>query len=841
MLPKRFLTRKTRWFWLALLLLSPIAYLAGILLVAKYDPVSQAHFTFDRSGAIDVASKYAAQRGVDVRGWETFVRTSFDNSLLFYYRFRPGEDLTRLRTLAPPITVRVLFRSQARKESLQLSLTPEGQLIGVSRVLTLPQPPVDPGESVARGLAEATLTTWLLPDEKARLSAPEFKETRTDNKLTRQYSWKIPFESRPEMDLRYNVGVTDDRVSSEAFAGSISTSFLNEYKLGGFSLKITGIRISLLAGINLILYYLAVAIVFIFGFYRFIQRARQRELSLQRIATLTFLIAALFFAIILVTDVATYDNALARQTSLWPVYVFGGISYLLMGLIVALAYGSGEGDLREAYPGKLTSLDALITGKVFSRNVARSVVIGCAFGGWGLFLCNLVPYLWRHQPLAGKQIQMLDFLVGRMPWFSPLVIWPFDAVFTSVVGLLLPLPFLHRRMRKPKVILVLLAIYAWVASTGTASSFDPWYGAAIIGAVKAALLLVPFFKFDVLTALVGIAGPTYVTTAVHFAAQPSSALRQAGYISLAIGLVFLAIEVYFVYKGRLYREEDVSPQYARLLAERLSLQAEVSAAREAQSRLLPQTLPQSSRISIAAECRPANEVGGDFYEVYQLDGDRIGIFVAEGGGRGLASALSIAFAKGFLMPKINASSKGDDSPTEIVRGLQARLRRTLGQDSGMGFVYAIFDPSDNTLRYARTGVYPRIIIGSPHADQPAPAPGDPPATPDEQETTFHLGAGARSPEDSEQTFTVTSGMRDIRPGDCLVVYTDGIAAALSEGKHSGASNLWNEFSAQDLESTADLQEALRNALDSTKKRAQKLGISDDLTALILRISPDDSA
>ena len=709
----------------------------------------------------------------------------------------------------------------------------------MTRSLTPPQQPADPGESAARGLAEATLSKWLLPEEKAPLSAPELKETRADNRVTRQYSWKIPFESRPEMDLRYNVAVTGDRVSSEVFEGSLSASFLSEYKLfGGFSLKIAGTRVSGIQAIILIVYYLAVAIVFIFGFYRFIQRSRQRELSLQRIATLTVLIATLFFAIILLTDVATYDNALARpQGSLWPIYIFGGISYLLMGLIVALAYGSGEGDLREAYPGKLTALDTMITGRVFSGNFARSVAIGCAFGGWGLFLGNLVPYLWRHDPLAGKQIQMLDFLVGRMPWLSPLVIWPFDVVFTSVIGLLLPLPFLFRRLRRPGVILAFLAVYAWVASTGTASSFEPWYGAAIIGAVKAATLLVPFFKFDVLTALVSIAGPTYVTSAVHFATQPSGVLRQAGYISLAIGLVFLAIEIYFVYKGRFYREEEVRPQYAGFLAERLSLQAEVSAAREAQVRLLPQTLPQSSRISIAAECRPANEVGGDFYEVYRLDGDRVGIFMAEGGGRGLASALSIAFAKGFLMPKINGTSRGDDSPTEIVRGLQARLRRTLGQDSDMGFIYAIVDSSDNTLRYARTGIYPRLIIGSPLAGRGAQS--DQPEASGEQETTFHFGAG--STEDPAESFTVTSGIRDIQPGDCVVVYTDGVAEALSDGKEPAAADLWSKLRAQSLESTGELQEALHNALDSTKRRAQKLGTSDDLTALILRINPDESA
>jgi sigma-B regulation protein RsbU (phosphoserine phosphatase) len=52
--------------------------------------------------------------------------------------------------------------------------------------------------------------------------------------------------------------------------------------------------------------------------------------------------------------------------------------------------------------------------------------------------------------------------------------------------------------------------------------------------------------------------------------------------------------------------------YAKHLAERVSMQAEVSAAREAQKRLMPERLPSLRNFSIAARCHPAHEVGGDF-------------------------------------------------------------------------------------------------------------------------------------------------------------------------------------------------------------------------------------
>jgi serine phosphatase RsbU (regulator of sigma subunit) len=827
MLAKTLLTPRARLFWLFFIAFAPLAYLAGSLLVARYDPIAQADFQYDRPQLVSIASGIATEHGLDVRDWTSFLKTGWDNSLLLYYRVRADSDRESLRRVAPPTWVQVQLRSPDGKEGFEVTLTPEGALTGFRHRLPTPTgTPLDAiPEAEARAMATTAFGKWPIPPS-ASATGPELREDRSQDRVTRRYTWKVKFESRPELNVSYIASVVGKHLVSENFSGTLDDAFLKEYKLlKGFSLNISGRRISGVTLINLIVYYLAVAVVFIFGLYRFVQRARQRELSYQRIAVLTFVIAALFLSIILITDVATFDPA-SQGTPLWPIYIFGTLSYVFMGLFVAVAYGSGEGDLREAYPGKLTSLDALLTGRVFSRNVARSVVVGTAFGGWALLLANVVPFLWRNQPFAGARIENLDFIVGRIPWLSPSVVWPLDVVFTAVTGLLLPLPFLHRRFRSPMVVLGLLAIYAWVAGTGSASTFTPWAGAALIGVVKAATLLVPFFKFDLLSSLVGLASTTYMTASVHFVAQPSSSLQRSGVIALGIGVTFLLVEIYFSYRGRLMVEEEVGPQYAKFLAERLSLQAEVSAAREAQIRLLPQTLPQTDTFSIAAECRPAHEVGGDFYEVFQLDEDRIGIFMAEGGGRGLASALAIAFAKGFLMPKIAGTARGDDSPMEIVRSLQSRLQQTLASDEGMGFVYAVLDSADKTLRYARTGSYPRLVIGTP---------GDAAlSTPQETETRFQVGGGETGKVSS--SFSVLSGMSELVGGDCLLVFTDGIVAATADDSGPVEQSLWRSISREGTDSPAKLRKALQGAIDASSKRAQRAGITDDLTALVVRFT-----
>ena len=57
------------------------------------------------------------------------------------------------------------------------------------------------------------------------------------------------------------------------------------------------------------------------------------------------------------------------------------MAYSVVGLFIGLAYGSGEGDIRESYPSKLTSLGAVVTGRLFSQNISRAILIGRAIGG----------------------------------------------------------------------------------------------------------------------------------------------------------------------------------------------------------------------------------------------------------------------------------------------------------------------------------------------------------------------------------------------------------------------------------------------------------------------------
>ncbi len=813
---------------MALAALSPVAYLIGSYLVSKSDPIARIGLTYDRSGAIEMAASFAKEKNVDVNGWEPFVKTRANNPLLAYYRYKPGTAADRLKVLVPPLRTNVLFKSPDRTQHIEVRLAPDGHVLGFSRSLATPANAVDPGESRSLEVARATLPFWFLPEEQSRMTGPETREQRTGTSITRNYTWKLPVASLPELEVSYHVSVREEQVLGEFIEEKLPQGLFRENEMfGKFGFRLNQQRVSGLNAISIILYWLVFAVVLIMGLYRFIQRARQRELSYKRITILTISLAILFLVVILITDIATYDQALLRSTSLLPIYIGGTISYLFMGLFVAIAYGSGEGDLREGFPGKLTSLDALLTGKLFSRNVASAVVLGVAIGGWGLLLLEIVPFLWRNFATAGKNVESYDFLIARASWLSPFVILPIDVILTMTIGLLIPLPFIRRRFRRTYLVVMLSLLFAWVACTGSAASFSPWAGAALLGLVKAALLLFPFFRFDLLTSLVSLGAPTFVTTVVHFTSQPSSSLNRSGYFALAIGLAFLLSEYYFAFKGKLYNEEEVGPLYARHLAQRLNMQAEVSAAREAQIRLMPPLAATPPGLKIAAECLPAQEVGGDYYEVFPLDDNRTGIFMAEGGGQGLASALSIAFAKGYILPKVMGRRHSDDSPLEIVRGLQSQLRKTVTNNSEMGIVFAVIDSSEKTVRYARTGDYPRVYIGR-RGEKNA-------FSPTEDESRFASDHGPVT-----GSFTVASGLLDLESGDTVMVFTDGIAQATGRSGDSAAANLWGEIGAEGSDHSVEkLQNDLEEVIEKVGKRAAKAGVTaDDLTALLIRVSED---
>jgi serine phosphatase RsbU (regulator of sigma subunit) len=815
MLPRRILVKKSRWVWIALMALSPLAYFTGWRIASVSDANMSAGFTIDRDQAITKAAAFAGSLGIDTSGWGSYCTLRpVDENLHFYYPLHSGPEGEIARKLAPPLTLGVVFRSPDKSENAEVLLSRTGEIQGYRRNFSNFRETMDPGEPASRKLAEARMIERLRSAGLQETPALKLQETSDNGIITRRYTYTWQLKSLEGLTIESILSTRGSMLVGDIIETRFERGYPEKHLRARGWMK-TGTQIA---------YVLILAIVLILGIYRFVQRVKEKEVSFSRVAVLTGLFAFVVVMFILISDLALYDISKMPDFPIPDIAILlsSSMVYIFVSMFVGLAYGAGEGDIRESYPGKLTSLDAFLTGHFFSKNVAISLILGSALGGWVVLLTTIPDMLWQGQPASGKGYTGLELWFGYLPKLSPFLYWPMDTLLICVMGLLLPLPFLRRRFSSHRVIIPILFIFTWISAVGPYMNFRPWAGALLEGVFRAGILLLAFFYFDLLTAIITLAAPSIFSFSFALFSQPSPTLHADGGTALLISLIGLMIGIVFSIRGRFYREDEVRPVYARNLAERLSMQAEVSAARQAQLRLMPESIPRSEGLSIAAHCTPAFEVGGDFYDLFELEPGKIGVLMAEGGGKGLGSALSAAFAKGFLMPRIYGNGSGaDDSPTEMLRSLEDRLLTMLENEAGSGLAYAVIDASDRTLRYARFGEHPAIIVRRGiYSEQTVPT--------EEREVRYLSNRVAG------QSVRLIEGTVMLNEGDIIFFYTDGIEKSWKK-KGTSAEMEFARVIATSTAKSVDLQEALEGSIKECAKRAKRQGTEDDLTAVIIKV------
>ncbi len=208
------------------------------------------------------------------------------------------------------------------------------------------------------------------------------------------------------------------------------------------------------------------------------------------------------------------------------------------------------------------------------------------------------------------------------------------------------------------------------------------------------------------------------------------------------------------------RFSDADIELLQLVADRLGLAVQVhtsSAERTAttalQRSLLPGRLPAIDGLRFAARYVPGTDtgVGGDWYDVFNLPGDRLGIVIGDVVGHGLNAAVVM----GRLRSALRAYALDSTNPGEVLAKLDRKAHHF--EDGAMATIgYAIMDPSRQRLRMALAGHLPPAVAAP---DQPAEfvdIPVDPP-----------IGFGLA-------TTHRRSGVVDLPPGGLIVFYTDGL-------------------------------------------------------------------
>ena len=188
-------------------------------------------------------------------------------------------------------------------------------------------------------------------------------------------------------------------------------------------------------------------------------------------------------------------------------------------------------------------------------------------------------------------------------------------------------------------------------------------------------------------------------------------------------------------------------------------------AAEAQQSLLPNQEISHPCVSTAGYCQPANSVGGDYYDYLELSENRVAIFIGDVMGHGYHSAMVAAMTKSGLQTQI----RFDASVPEVMKV----ITRVTEEDSQafiyMTCCYLIIHP-DNRFEYANAG-HPQMLLYRAESES-GNSKGEEPL---ELESSF-LPVGISLLEAQERYYSTEMAWR---PGDLLVLYSDGITEAFN--------------------------------------------------------------
>ena len=248
--------------------------------------------------------------------------------------------------------------------------------------------------------------------------------------------------------------------------------------------------------------------------------------------------------------------------------------------------------------------------------------------------------------------------------------------------------------------------------------------------------------------------------------------------------------------------------------ERHSLEAELELAGAVQRSLLPQRPPEFPHLEIAAFSRPAQIVGGDYFDFFPFAGGRQGVAISDVAGHGLSSSLIMA----SLQTMLRTLTQEHASPAELVGRINRLCIHNIHFTTFVSVFLGAFDPSSRQLTYCNAGHNPPVVVRRQGTDR--------------GETGWLEPTGAAVGLAEESTYSDQTV--SLAAGDLVFLYTDGATETMNtDGALFGADRFASLVCANASLPAQDLIQAVRRDLEVFAEGAAP---ADDLTMVVLRVT-----
>ncbi len=762
------------------------------------------------------ARRFLESRGVTVGDAEPSVRLERNPEFHTYLHWLTHKRQRGLRPLALPVTPHTFeLRFEGENGGLnQVAVAPDGRVVGFS---FSPGPSRGSASTDAREramlLAQQALSAALRSPERYQLSSPRIYELTADSGEPQlRVEWTATQLEATGVSFLLRFGISGDYVFLQEITAAVSDEAQEAI---GLARSFRGLLVSMAP-----LYFLGLVVYMLV---RYLQRTAEKEVSHGRAIVIGLYAMVILIVIFLAGDAEVLLNISFGDGDAAILHFFALFMISLLALLGGACYAACEGEVREQFPRSLTSFDALLTGRLLSKNVARAFLGGFVAACW-LFAYKVVVNLrfegGVEEPASLTSLYQL--VVSNVPALSVFLLAPMEVGFVMLFGYLAPLSVVARLQRLRLAAWLLLALMSFVNLTILHGAYATPASLLFTIAAEATLLLWLIVAVDLLTAYVCLVLVGYLTLLTDAQLLTVFPDDLQWWMHAVVAITVIAALALMRW-GRELSDEAVRPAYARALAERQLLSQQISTAALAQQQLMLPDLPGLEGFSLAAECRPARAVSGDYFDYFPMGDRRAGLLLISGAGRGLLDAMVMAYAKGYLMEFTSRAN----SSSEILVGLMDALTSVLEPDDRFPeLCFLLLDASTRVASYSRTQGFPEPLVVR---ERDAPLP------------SVRAGGGAdllsKRIVRGDRTITLSHGAASLDSNSTVLVYSRGFSSGLHLAGildvREWLRQQWRTLDVRDAQSTL---RSLHAAAMPRSRAWQHSAPAEDLTLLVAQFT-----
>src|SRR6266545_3179185 len=142
------------------------------------------------------------------------------------------------------------------------------------------------------------------------------------------------------------------------------------------------------------------------------------------------------------------------------------------------------------------------------------------------------------------------------------------------------------------------------------------------------------------------------------------------------------------------------------LIEKERLERELKVAADIQMSILPDKLPEHEHFDFGGRILPARQVGGDFYDIFFLDENKIGVLIGDVADKGVPSAIFMARAHALIIAEADRAT----TPGEVLRMANKHITRLEKSTQFVTALYGFLDTKTGEFSYARAGHEPPLLL-----------------------------------------------------------------------------------------------------------------------------------